>query len=150
MSCANCVNTMYQKSSVDAYNPNQQSVAVGGLITLTNGTVTGCSMAFSEGSNQIRINRAGLYQVTFSAYGVENGTTGNVTVQMYNNGSPVAGAVSSFNSTAATDIGAISFSKLVQVAPSCGVCNNSVALTFVNTGVAADFGNVQVDVVKLA
>lgn len=150
MSCTNCANTMYQKSSVDAYTQANQTVAAGIPISFANGTVTGCSIQFTPGSTSFKIVKPGLYLVNFSAFGVQAGTTGSLAVQMLRNGVSVPGALSAVNSSSATDTEPLAFSKIVQVAPSCPAADNSAVLTFANTGVAATYNNVQVTIVKLA
>lgn len=137
------------KSTLDAYTQAAQTVEQNGLISFDNAKRTGCSIEFVPGSTQINLS-AGLYLIIFSAYGAESGTSGDITVQLNNNGVQVPGAISSVNSAATTDLEPLSFSKIICVAPSCACVKNNAVLSFVNSGVGATFNNVIVDVVRLA
>lgn len=144
MTCSN----RYKKSTLRAYTDTTQVVAPNGLIPFANYKDTGCSIDFSGGTS-VKINKPGLYQVTFNGYVVESAATGNIAVQLMNNGSKVSGAVAETNSSATTDIENLSFATIIDVAPSCSCIDNDVVLTVLNEGVAASFGNANLTIIKL-
>jgi hypothetical protein len=109
---------------------------------------TGCTVTHAEGTPTFSLNKPGYYFISFDASAAGT-AAGDVVVQMYENGVPVADAITTMNSTAATDIGNLSFTTIVQVRPSCCAINNESKLTFVNTGVEAVFSNVNLVITKL-
>lgn len=138
-----------------AYTNSDTTVAVNGLLPInTVGIQTGCTVTATPGSTTINLNRPGFYKVDFSAAGATSSTTaGAITVAMRTNGVLYPGATSSDNSASATDFGSVSFSAIVQVEKQCGCSCHSTAptsLTFINTGIAATFTNIEVTVTKLA
>lgn len=143
MACSN----KYKKSTLRAYTDTTQVVAENGLIPFVNYKDTGCSIDFSGGTS-VKINKPGLYQVTFNGYVVESTATGDIIVQLMNNGSKVSGAVAEANSST-TDIENLSFTTIIDVAPSCNCIDNGVVLTVLNEGVAASFGNTNLTIIKL-
>lgn len=136
-----------------AYTNSDTTVAVNGLLPInTVGIQTGCTVTATPGSTTINLNRPGFYKVDFSATGTTSSTTaGAITVAMRTNGVLYPGATSSDNSASATDFGSVSFSAIVQVEKQCG-CHFTAptSLTFINTGIAATFTNIEVAVTKLA
>lgn len=78
--------------------------------------------------------------------------TGDVTVQLNGNGSAIPGAISTVNSTAATDIGNLSFTAIVRVLPNCCAIqsNSPLTLTVENTGVEATYSNAAITITRLA
>lgn len=140
----------YQKSTLDAYTTTDTAVVVNGLLPLEqNSILTGCSIKHAPGSSTITLAKPGLYLVAFNADGSTSGTAGNLAVQLYQNGVAVPGAVSTVSSDTAADLETISFTKIILVKPSCCSIDNTAYLTFVNTGVASLYTNINVDVVKL-
>ena len=83
-----------------------------------NSVLTGCTVSHSAGTPSIQLRRPGYYMVHFNASAAAV-ATGDVTVQLNGNGSAIPGATSTTNSTAATDIGSLSFTAIVQVLPNC-------------------------------
>lgn len=137
---------------IDSYSNTSQAIAAGANIPFAiNSIQTGCTATHIAGSTTFSLNRPGFYFVTFNGTGAITGATaGNVTVSMLNNGVLVPGATATTNSASATDIRSVSFSKLIQVKPSCCAVNNSTNLTFNNAGLAATFTNVNVVITKVA
>lgn len=144
------LNRQYQKSVLDTYTLTDTAVAINGLLPLEqNSVLTGCSIKHPAGSTSIEITKPGLYLVNFNAEGSTAAASGNMTAQLFRNGVSVPGATASAASSAAADIESISFSKVILVRPSCCAVDNRTTLTFVNTGVAALYTTVNVNVIKL-
>lgn len=139
-----------QKSSLSVWNSTSQTIVTNSSLNFLNYQKTGCSIKFNSGSASINLAKPGLYYVTLSATGVEGGTAGDITIQMFNNGIAVPGATASENSATTTSIVNLGFSSIILVKPSCPTTSNSSVLTFVNTGVGATYSNVIANVFKLA
>ena len=116
-----------------------------------NSVLTGCTVSHSAGTPSIQLKRPGYYMVHFNASAAAT-ATGDVTVQLNGNGSAIPGAISTVNSTAATDIGNLSFTAIVRVLPNCCAVqsNSPLTLTFVNTGVEAAYSNAAVTITRLS
>lgn len=140
----------YQKSSVTAWNATNQTLLQNGTVTLANSKNTGCSIRFVAGGSSFNLLKPGLYYIDVSASGVESGTAGTISLQLFLNGNPVSGALSSANSSAVTDIESLSFSKLIEIKPTCPMNCDTNTLTIVNTGVGATYSNINVNLFKLA
>ena len=140
----------YQKSILDTYTTANTAVAVDGLLPLEqNNILTGCSITHVAGSTTVSLVKPGQYLVAFNADGTTSGTAGNISVQLYNNGVAVPGAISTAEMDTTIDTGNVSFTKVISVKPSCCVIDNTANLTFVNTGVATLYTNINVNVIKL-
>lgn len=139
----------YQKSSLSVYNTSTQTLATNTPVAFINAQKTGCSIQFN-GTTSITLSRPGLYYVNLSATGVESGTAGNITIQMYNNGVVVPGATATEYSGDTSSIENLSFGAIIEVKPSCPSTNNTAVLTFINTGTGTTYSNVIVNVFKLA
>lgn len=139
----------FQKSTLYAYTQASQNIGVNAPINFNSKQKTGCSIEL-EGTNAVEIENPGLYLVEFNAVGSTQGTAGDIAVQLQKNGVDVLGAIASESSSTTTDIGSISFSTIIDVLPSCCSVDNSVNLSVVNTGVAATYTNVAINVIKLA
>ena len=116
-----------------------------------NSILTGCTVSHSAGTPSIQLKRPGYYMVHFNASAAAT-ATGDVTVQLNGNGSAIPGAISTANSTAATDIGNLSFTAIVRVLPNCCAIqsNSPLTLTVENTGVEATYSNAAITVTRLA
>ena len=141
----------YQKSSLFAYNTASQTVATNGTILFNNFKQTGCSIKL-ETNNTAKISKPGLYSVNVSVSAAQSDTTGSATIQLFNNGVAVPGAISSADTSSATDVEVLTFSTVVQVNPNCAAVTNNcpVNLTVVNTGVATTITNPIITIVKEA
>jgi hypothetical protein len=95
------------------------------------------------------LNKPGYYYVTFNAVAAATTTVGELTVELYNNGVAVPGAEASYTTTTAGENATYAFSTIIRVPPSCCVVNNAAKLTVVNTGVAATYTNVNINITKL-
>lgn len=140
----------YKKSSVSAWNTTSQTLPANTTVVLTNSKNTGCSIKFAPGTSSFTLLRPGLYYISVTASGAQSATDGNLTIQLFSNGMPVAGALSTANSSSATDTEALSFNKLIEVKPMCPVNSDPIVLTIVNTGVSATYTNFNVNLFKLA
>lgn len=137
---------------IDSYTNTSLSIAANAPITFNaNSIQTGCTATHAAGTATFSLNKPGFYYVTFNGTGTVSGAAaGNITVTLQNNGVAVPGGTASVTSASTTDIRSISFSKIIQIRPSCCAVNNRTQLTFVNAGVAAIFSNVNVVITKLA
>ena len=137
---------------IDSYSNTSQAIAVDEAIPFAiNSICTGRTATHAAGSTTFSLNKPGFYYVTFNGTAaITDATAGNITVQLFNNGKAVPGAITSSTSSATTDIQSLSFSKLIQVHPSCCAINNTTNLTFNNIGLAATFTNVNVVITKVA
>lgn len=137
---------------IDSYSNTSQTISAGANIPFAiNDIRTGYTVTHSAGSTTFSLNKPGYYFVTFNGTGaITDATAGDIIVSMLNNGVAVTGATATVNSTSTTDIRTLSFSKLVQVKPSCCAINNATNLTFNNAGLAATFTNVNVVITKVA
>lgn len=143
-------NRKYQKSTLTAYTIPSTAEAVNGVLAFANRNLTGCSIDFTAGATAINLTKPGLYLVEFNATVANQGTTGNVTAQLQRNGISVPGATATTASASATDLRSISFAQVIEVSPSCCAVNNDASLTVVNTGVAANYSDFNINVIKLA
>ena len=72
-----------------------------------------------------------------------------MTVQLFNNGVAVPGAIATSYSGAVAQDENLSFSTIVRVLPSCRIVDNSVTLTVQNIGVEAIFNSLNIVITKL-
>lgn len=137
-----------------AYSIDAQTVPTNGNVLFnTIDFDTNCSITGSANSTGISLNKAGFYKVAFSAdvVATDANTTGLVQTELNTNGTLYAGALSSTNSGATTDIENLSFTVGVHVKPNCCQVTNNVptVITFENTGIPAIYSNVNVTVEKV-
>ena len=133
---------------ISSYNITTQAIATNDLLTFTTDRIlTGCT-ATRNGST-FQLNKPGYYYVTFNADVAATEALGALMVEMFNNGVAVPGAEATETATVAGNISNIAFATIIKVAPSCAMIDNVGRLTFVNTGVAATFTNVNVNITKL-
>ena len=112
--------------------------------------IKGCSVE-QQNLTTFVFNRRGVYLVSVDATGNTTGTSGNIVLQLYKNGIARPEAFASAASTAVADVGSLSFETLVQVeddnVPCCS--KEPTTIHIQNTGVAAQFGHVNVVITKL-
>ena len=140
-------------------DPATQTVVEGGLIQLGNVYRRYCrrnscgAKVFDATSTGVTLNWDGIYHITATLVGT--GTeAGDVTVQLYENGVPVAGVLSTQTiTTPDTEFRTFVIDYFVLVDNSCvlGV-NSTVAktITLENVGVGATFTSVVLDIEKEA
>lgn len=143
MGCNNRVSTM------EGYAIAPQTLATGAVIEYSTFKETGGALE-DIGSTGIKINKSGLYYVSFDVSATVSATAGNITVQLIKDGAPVPYVVATESSTATTDVVNLGFSTVVEVLGSCGCVVNKPTFTVENTGVGAILYNANFKVVKLA
>lgn len=135
---------------INSYTSTTQTVVTDAPLAFNNDKIkTGCTVTHAEGTSTFALNKPGFYFISFNADGATADAAGDISVQMYQNGVPVVGALATDNSAAATDIGNIAFTSIVQVRPSCCAIDNDTSLTFINTGVEATYTNINLVITKL-
>ena len=133
---------------ISSYNNTSQEVAINGLLTFTTDRIlTGCTA--TRNGQTFQLNKPGYYYVTFNADGAATTAIGDIVVVLQNNGVTVPGAIATFTTTVADDATNLAFSTIIRVPPSCCAVDNTANLTLVNTGVAATFTNVNINITKL-
>lgn len=133
---------------ISSYNNTSQEVAINGLLTFTTDRIlTGCTA--TRNGQTFQLNKPGYYYVTFNADGAATTAVGDIVVVLQNNGLAVPGAIATFTTTVADDATNLAFSTIIRVPPSCCAVDNTANLTLVNTGVAATFTNVNINITKL-
>ena len=132
---------------ISSYNITTQNVAVDGLLTFTTDRIlTGCTV--TRNGPTFQLNKPGYYYVTFNTNGSAT-SVANVTIELQNNGITVPGATATITPTAVGNTMNFAFATIIKVPPSCCSVDNTANLTLVNTGVAAIFTNVNINVTKL-
>lgn len=135
---------------INSYTSTSQTVLTNSNLNFNiNRIKTGCTVTHSEGTPTFSLNRPGFYFISFNCDASTAETSGNIVVQLRNNNELVPGAISTVNSTVATDVETLSFTTIIQVKPSCCAINNSTNLTIINTGVSATFTNANLVITKL-
>ena len=133
---------------ISSYNNTTQNVVVDGLLNFTTDRIlTGCTV--TRNGQTFQLNKPGYYYVTFNADGAATTAVGDLIVVLQNNGVAVPGAIATFTTTVADDATNLTFSTIIRVPPSCCAVDNTANLTLVNTGVAATFTNVNINITKL-
>ena len=133
---------------ISSYNITTQEVAINGLLTFTTDRIlTGCTA--TRNGQTFQLNKPGYYYVTFNADGAATTAVGDIVVVLQNNGVAVPGAIATFTTTVADDATNLAFSTIIRVPPSCCAVDNTANLTLVNTGVAATYTNVNINITKL-
>ena len=133
---------------ISSYNNASQEVAINGLLTFTTDRIlTGCTA--TRNGQTFQLNKPGYYYVTFNADGAATTAVGDIVVVLQNNGVAVPGAIATFTTTVADDATNLAFSTIIRVPPSCCAVDNTANLTLVNTGVAATYTNVNINITKL-
>lgn len=133
---------------ISSYNNTSQEVAINGLLTFTTDRIlTGCTA--TRNGQTFQLSKPGYYYVTFNADGAATTAVGDIVVVLQNNGVAVPGAIATFTTTVADDATNLAFSTIIRVPPSCCAVDNTANLTLVNTGVAATYTNVNINITKL-
>ena len=134
------------KSLINVATTTSSSVVANGILPLT--TIVrrrGCDVNLSGNAVAITDCGSNYYLVTVTATFTAP-TEGVVTLNLQQNGTNVTGATGSTTiTTATTEVRSISFSAIVRTFNTSGIDSLSV----VNSGVAATFSNIDVDVIKL-
>lgn len=136
------------KAALYAANTNAQTVAAGGTLALGSivrrfGNDRCCNPVINLVNNGVTLGECGYYLVTLDVTD-EPTAEGAVTVTLYQDGSPVTGAVASNTAAAASDAIGVSLSAIVRVVG----CAAST-LTAVLTAGAGSVTDVAMAVIKL-
>ena len=133
---------------INSYSTVSQAVNVNGTINFdTTRILTGCAIKHADGTPTFTLTKPGYYFVTFD--GVISGTTaGIVTVELLNGADAVPAALAS-TTIAVGDEATLNFTTIIRVLPSCPSIDNTTKLSIANTGVAATFTNVNINITKL-
>ena len=82
---------------LNSYSNVSKTFNANEVLTFTNNKIlTGCTVTHTEGTGEFILNRPGYYYVSFNANGSTSGNDGNMTVQLFNNGVKVLGAVDTY------------------------------------------------------
>lgn len=133
---------------INSYTSTSQTVLTNALINFNiNAVKTGCTVTHAEGTPTFSLNRPGLYYVAFNADALPT-AAGDLVAQLMSNNELVPGAIATTTGTT-TSTESLSFSRIIQVKPSCCSIDNSVNLTVINSGVGATYSNANIVITKL-
>lgn len=142
------LNKIYQKSTLDAVDVAEQVLVADSPIEFgLNNVLTGCSIKHTEGSPNIKLEKAGLYYVSFSA-DVAPTASGITNVYLTKNDVLVKGAEATFLGVASV-VNNIHFDGIIEVYPSCPAIDNNVNLQVI-LDVAGTVSNANMVVIKVA
>lgn len=132
---------------ISSYTITTQTLATNDALIFSNDRIkTGCTVLHFEGTPTFTLNKTGYYFISFNA---DVAGTGDIVIQLQNNGVLIPGASATNTSTGTTDIGNMSFTTIVQAPPSCCAIDNTPRITLVNTGDAATITNANLVITKL-
>ena len=133
---------------INSYTSTSQTILTNALINFNiNAVKTGCTVTHAEGTPTFSLNRPGLYYVAFNADALPT-AAGDLVAQLRSNNELVPGAIATTTGTT-TSTESLSFSRIIQVKPSCCSIDNSVNLTVINSGVGATYSNANIVITKL-
>ena len=133
---------------ISSYTSTSQTLLTNALINFNiNAVKTGCTVTHAEGTPTFSLNRPGLYYVAFNADALPT-AAGDLVAQLRSNNELVPGAIATTTGTT-TSTESLSFSRIIQVKPSCCSIDNSVNLTVINSGVGATYSNANIVITKL-
>lgn len=133
---------------INSYTSTSQTILTNALINFNiNAVKTGCTVTHAEGTPTFSLNRPGLYYVAFNADALPT-AAGDLVAQLRSNNELVPGAIATITGTT-TSTENLSFSRIIQVKPSCCSIDNSVNLTVINSGVGATYSNANIVITKL-
>ena len=133
---------------ISSYTSTSQTLLTNALINFNiNAVKTGCTVTHAEGTPTFSLNRPGLYYVAFNADALPT-AAGDLVAQLMSNNELVPGAIATTTGTT-TSTESLSFSRIIQVKPSCCSIDNSVNLTVINSGVGATYSNANIVITKL-
>lgn len=97
------------------YSNTDQTVAVNGVVAFGNNGVSTCGcITHAAGTGSVSLQRAGYYRITVNADAANTtATAGNITLQLYSNGTAYAGAEATQTSESTTDVANLSFTALI-------------------------------------
>ena len=133
---------------LQVYTSVDQTVAENAPVNFNITKLSTCCCTTISNANQITLKKAGRYMVQFNG-SASAATAGNVSVQLYSNGTKIADAVSSNYSGATGQDGSLHFATIIQVRPSCAMVDNAVNLQVINISGSATFSNANLIITKL-
>lgn len=137
------------KAFMYATNTTQQTLTGGGSVDFGNAVhgfgCTGCKRTIDVNGNNIVLNEGGYYVITIGAT-VTDSAAGTITLQVYQDGTPIPGAITAANVAVANDATSVSIPFGVKVAN----CSSSI-ITLVATTTAGNviISNVTTPVLKV-
>ena len=140
-----------------AKNTTSQTVLTNGIVNLGAVYRKYCKKkcetnTFTFNSTSVSLNQKGVYHLTLNA-NVSGSTAGNVTLQLFENGVAVPGAIATQTiTTATTEVRNITIDYYFLVDSSCvlGIPTNFVKnISVVNTGVGSIISNVLLNIDKV-
>lgn len=136
---------------IGSYSNTSQTVPSGGNISFDiNDTNTNCSVTHAAGTPIFVLKNPGRYFVTFNGtFAPVTADGGLITISLNRNNVGVPGATASCTAPSSTRINTLTFSKIIQVKPSCCSVDNTTTLSFANVSAAAVFTNVNVSIWRL-
>ena len=133
---------------ISSYTSTSQTLLTNALINFNiNAVETGCTVTHAEGTPTFSLNRPGLYYVAFNADALPT-AAGDLVVQLRSNNELVPSAIATTTGTT-TSTENLSFSRIIQVKPSCCSIDNSVNLSVINSGIGATYSNANIVITKL-
>ena len=133
---------------INSYTITSQEVAVNDTLNFNvTRILTGCTVKHVDGGPSFTLTKPGYYYVTFNA-DVLGTEAGDVTAELINGAIAVPGATAT-TTVAAGSTTNIAFATIVRVLPSCAAIDNTTILTVLNSGVAATYSNVNINITKL-
>ena len=132
---------------INSYTSTSQTILTNALINFNiNAVKTGCTVTHAEGTPTFSLNRPGLYYVAFNADALPT-AAGDLVAQLRSNNELVPGAIATTTGTT-TSTENLSFSRIIQVKPSCCSIDNSVNLSVINSGDGATYSNANIVITK--
>lgn len=128
-----------------------QTVGAGeSLVFDINDINTNYTVTHAAGTSIFTLKKPGKYYISFSGTFVPSSSEGGlVTISLNRNNVAIPGAAASCSATSTTDVKSLSFSKIVQVKPSCCSVDNTTNLSLSNSGTGAIFTNANVSIWRL-
>lgn len=114
------------------YNKTSTEYAQNAPIVFNTTKYDDCRVNNQSGTT-FSIRAPGRYLVSFNGVGSSTQATSPFTVALYQNEVELPETITTVYSTAANDVGTLTFSTIVNVLPSCAAINNRVNLQVVTT-----------------
>lgn len=135
------------KAFMYATNTTQQTLTGGGSVDFGNAIhgfgCTGCKRTVDVNGNNIVLNDSGYYVITIGAT-VTDSAAGTVTLQVYQDGTPIPGAITAVNIAAANDAASVAIPFGVKVSG----CSSIITLVATTTAGNVIISNVTTPVLK--
>lgn len=148
--CNNCQN--YKKSTFVATGFSEVVPANGTLTFGTSQRITGSAITMGTNNRSINLNRAGLYQISFSASAEGANDATAVSFQLNRDGVAITDGFATFTpATAAGNVENVGFTTVVEVDnTTVNTGKTFIPITITNTGDQATISFSQICVIKIA